>query len=131
MAKKKALTVKSVHYVHTADIDPEATKAGGDAWEGFVNVCVKAAEDALETPPNNYSPYQRNTLTDIFASMKATHRGIRVLVMSGLDRPFIRQRALQAGAEAFLAKPFDVESLWERLGLRASSSRVESDRRAS
>lgn len=41
MAKKKMLTVKSVHYVHTADIDPEATKAWGDAWEVFVNVCVK------------------------------------------------------------------------------------------
>jgi hypothetical protein len=87
MAKKKTLTVKSVHYVHTADIDPEATKAGGDAWEGFVNVCVKAAEEALETPPNNYSPYQRNSLTDIFTSMKATHRGIRVLVKLGDGKP--------------------------------------------
>ena len=87
MAKKKTLTVKSVHYVHTADIDPEATKAGGDAWEGFVNVCVKAAEDALETPPNGYSPYQRNSLTDIFTSMKATHRGIRVLVKLGDGKP--------------------------------------------
>jgi hypothetical protein len=33
MAKKKTLTVTSVHYVHAADIDPEAMKAGGDAWE--------------------------------------------------------------------------------------------------
>jgi hypothetical protein len=87
MAKKKTLTVKSVHYVHTADIDPEATKAGGDAWEGFVNGCVKAAEEALETPPNGYSPYQRNSLTDIFTSMKATHRGIRVLVKLGDGKP--------------------------------------------
>jgi hypothetical protein len=87
MAKKKTLTVKSVHYVHAADIDPEATKAGGDAWEAFVNVCVKAAEEALETPPNGYSPYQRNSLTDIFTSMKATHRGIRVLVKLGDGKP--------------------------------------------
>jgi hypothetical protein len=28
MAQKKTLTVKSVQYVHTADIDPEATKPG-------------------------------------------------------------------------------------------------------
>jgi hypothetical protein len=56
MAKKKTLTVKSVQYVHTADIDPEATKAGGDAWEGFVNICVTAAEEALETPPNGTPP---------------------------------------------------------------------------
>src|SRR5438270_12452672 len=80
MAKKKPITVKSCHYVHTEDIDPDATKAGGDVWEGFVNVCVAAAEDALETPPQGYTPYQRNSLTDIFTSMKATHRGIRLLV---------------------------------------------------
>lgn len=87
MAKKKTLTVKSVQYVHTADIDPEATKAGGDAWEGFVNICVTAAEEALETPPNGYSPYQRNSLSDIFTSMKATHRGIRHLVKLGDGKP--------------------------------------------
>jgi len=81
------LTVKSVQYVHAADIDPEATKAGGDAWEGFVNICVTAAEEALETPPNGYSPYQRNSLTDIFTSMKATHRGIRGLVKLGDGKP--------------------------------------------
>lgn len=87
MAKRKAITVKSCHYVHTEDIDPEATKAGGDVWEGFVNVCAAAAEDALETPPQGYSPYQRNSLTDIFTSMKATHRGIRHLVKLGDDKP--------------------------------------------
>lgn len=87
MAKKKPITVKSVHYVHTEDIDPETTKAGGDVWEGFVNVCVAAAEEVLEIPPKGYTPYQRNSLTDIFTSMKATHRGIRLLVKLGDGKP--------------------------------------------
>jgi len=87
MAKKKLITVKSCHYVHSEDIDPAAMKAGGDVWEGLVNVCAQAAEEALETPPSGYSPYQRNSLTDIFASMKATHRGIRHLLKLGDGKP--------------------------------------------
>ncbi|AKQ66286.1 hypothetical protein A176_003198 [Myxococcus hansupus] len=38
-------------------------------------------------------------------------RGTRVLVMSGLNRPHVRQRALDAGAEAFLPKPVDPDRL--------------------
>ncbi|MBN1205016.1 MAG: response regulator [Myxococcaceae bacterium] len=38
-------------------------------------------------------------------------RHTRVVVMSGLNRPHIRQRALDAGAEAFLPKPVDPERL--------------------
>ena len=38
-------------------------------------------------------------------------RNTRVLVMSGLNRPHVRQRALDAGAEAFLPKPVDPERL--------------------
>lgn len=86
MAKKKPISVKSCHYVHSEDIEL-STKAGGDLWEGLVNLCVKVAEEALETPPRGYSPYQRNSLTDIFSSMKATHRGIRVLVKLGDGKP--------------------------------------------
>jgi hypothetical protein len=85
--KKKPITVKSCHYVHTEDIDPDATKGGGDLWEGLINICVKAAAEALETPPKGYSPFQRNSLTDIFASMKATHRAIRLLVKLGDGKP--------------------------------------------
>src|SRR4051812_5277290 len=87
MAKKKPITAKSVQYVHTEDIDPTATKAGAEVWEGLVNVCVAAATDALETPPNGYTPYQRNSISDIFTSMKATHRGIRLLVKLGDGKP--------------------------------------------
>ncbi|NOJ79281.1 response regulator [Myxococcus xanthus] len=38
-------------------------------------------------------------------------RNTRVLVMSGLNRPHVRQRALDAGAEAFLPKPVDPDRL--------------------
>ncbi len=38
-------------------------------------------------------------------------RDTRVVVMSGLNRPHVRQRALDAGAEAFLPKPVDAEKL--------------------
>jgi CheY-like chemotaxis protein len=38
-------------------------------------------------------------------------RDTRVVVMSGLNRPHVRQRALDAGAEMFLPKPVDPEVL--------------------
>ena len=78
-------TVKSVAYAHTADIDPSVVKSG--AWEGLANICVTSAEKALETPPKGYTPTQRNSLTDIFASMKVTHRSIRLLVALGDEKP--------------------------------------------
>ena len=79
-------TVKSIAYVHTADIDPTVVKSGA-TWEGLANICVTAAEKALETPPTGYTPTQRNSLTDIFASMKVTHRSIRLLVALGDEKP--------------------------------------------
>ncbi len=42
-------------------------------------------------------------------------RNTRVLVMSGLNRPHIRQRALDAGAEAFLPKPVEPSRLLRQL----------------
>ncbi len=87
MAKKKPITVKSCAYVHTEDVDADATRAGGEVWEGFVNLCVQAAEQALEVPPKGYTPYQRNSLTDIFSSMRGTHRSIRLLVKLGDGKP--------------------------------------------
>jgi CheY-like chemotaxis protein len=44
-------------------------------------------------------------------------RGTEVIVMSGLNRPHIRQRALDAGARAFMAKPVDADALLALLGL--------------
>ena len=82
-----ATTVKAVAYVHTSDVDPTVEKAGGDAWEALVNRCVKSAQDALDTPPAGYTPTQRNSLTDLFTSMKATHRGIRLLLRLGDTKP--------------------------------------------
>ncbi|ATB33853.1 response regulator [Melittangium boletus] len=42
-------------------------------------------------------------------------RDTRVVVMSGLNRPHVRQRALEAGAEAFLPKPVNPERLLRQL----------------
>lgn len=42
-------------------------------------------------------------------------RDCRVIVMSGLDRPHIRQGALDAGAEAFFRKPLDLALLLQVL----------------
>ncbi|HLM44847.1 MAG TPA: response regulator [Myxococcaceae bacterium] len=42
-------------------------------------------------------------------------RDTRVVVMSGLNRPHVRQRALEAGAEAFLPKPVEPERLLRQL----------------
>ena len=43
-------------------------------------------------------------------------RDTQVIVMSGLSRPHVRERALKSGALAFLPKPFDPELLWKVLG---------------
>jgi CheY-like chemotaxis protein len=70
-------------------------------------------------------------------------RQTRVVVMSGLNRPHVRQRALDAGAEAFLPKPVEPERLLRQLmghgsvatvsqpRVSASTEAVESDRYAS
>lgn len=42
-------------------------------------------------------------------------RDTRVLVMSGLNRPYVRDRALRAGAERFLSKPIPPERLLRAL----------------
>ncbi|SEK80682.1 Response regulator receiver domain-containing protein [Stigmatella aurantiaca] len=42
-------------------------------------------------------------------------RNTRVIVMSGLDRPHVRQGALDAGAEAFLPKPVEPRQLMQVL----------------
>ena len=75
--------------MHTADIDPSLVKKG-TVWEGLANICVTAAEKARERPPRGYTATQRNSLTDIFASMKVTHRSIRLLVVLG-DELQVRQ----------------------------------------
>jgi len=46
-------------------------------------------------------------------------RNTEVVVMSGLSRPHIRHRALEAGAKAFLSKPIDPERLLALLDLPA------------
>jgi CheY-like chemotaxis protein len=43
-------------------------------------------------------------------------RDIRVVMMSGLSRGHIRERAMRAGAHAFLAKPVAPEELFRALG---------------
>lgn len=79
--------IKAIRYVHTSDIDPAVTKAGGDVWEVLVNKCVAAAQDALDVPPAGYTPTQTNSLTDLFTSLRATHRAIRLLVRLGDTKP--------------------------------------------
>jgi hypothetical protein len=83
----KAITVKSCMHVYGNEVDSTETKSGGDSWEGLVNMCAKAAQDALDTPPPGYTPIQRNSLTDVFTSMRATHKAIRSLVKLGDTRP--------------------------------------------
>jgi CheY-like chemotaxis protein len=69
-------------------------------------------------------------------------RNTRVVVMSGLNRPHVRQRALAAGAEAFLPKPVEPERLLRQLmghgpvptvsaPVAESPEPIESDRYAS
>jgi CheY-like chemotaxis protein len=53
-------------------------------------------------------------------------RATRVVVMSGLNRPHVRQRALEAGAEAFLPKPVDPEQLLSILSGRPLPQRSAS-----
>lgn len=57
-------------------------------------------------------------------------RGTDVVVMTGLNRPHVRQRALDAGARAFLPKPFDPDRLFEVLGRMAPAARHAHDAEA-
>ncbi|HEY0096130.1 MAG TPA: response regulator, partial [Archangium sp.] len=55
-------------------------------------------------------------------------RDTRVVVMSGMNRPHVRQRALDAGAEAFLPKPVDPERLLRQLmGLVPATSSASAE----
>ena len=57
-------------------------------------------------------------------------RNTQVVVMSGLNRTHVRQRALDAGAEAFLPKPVDPERLLRLLtGHVPTPDAVEPDAR--
>jgi CheY-like chemotaxis protein len=58
-------------------------------------------------------------------------RQTRVVVMSGLNRPHVRQRALDAGAEAFLPKPVEPERLLRQLMGHGSVSSVSPPSRVS
>jgi hypothetical protein len=87
MAMSKLTSVKNAHYIHTEDIDRNETRAGGDHWESLISICVKAAEEALDILPVGYNVWQRNSLTDAFVSMRATHRGIRTLIKLGDTHP--------------------------------------------
>ncbi|MGA9523757.1 MAG: response regulator [Myxococcaceae bacterium] len=55
-------------------------------------------------------------------------RDTRVVVMSGLNRPHIRERALRAGAHAFLPKPVDAARLLRALDPGAEWSDLPRDR---
>jgi CheY-like chemotaxis protein/2-polyprenyl-6-methoxyphenol hydroxylase-like FAD-dependent oxidoreductase len=57
-------------------------------------------------------------------------RQTRVVVMSGLNRPHVRQRALDAGAEAFLPKPVEPERLLRMLMGHGAAAPVSQPGRA-
>lgn len=57
-------------------------------------------------------------------------RSTAVVVMSGISRPHVRRRALEAGARAFLSKPIDPEQLFAVLDRGSPSLRHALDRGA-
>ncbi len=52
-------------------------------------------------------------------------RNIRVVVISGLDRPHVRAKALEVGAAAFLPKPVDPPTLWAVLSQRPAAEAAD------
>jgi hypothetical protein len=57
-------------------------RAGRTVWSSTRQASIAACASA-----KGYTPTQRNSLTDIFASMKVTHRSIRRLVALGDEKP--------------------------------------------
>jgi len=82
----KSITVSSCAYVHTSDIDATVLKHG-DAWEKLANVCTTRAQTALRGPTGGYTKVHRDTMSDLFGSMRAAHRSIRLLLALGDEKP--------------------------------------------
>lgn len=81
------ISVAKCAYHHEADVDVNA-KFDANEWEALLNVCVGRATSALEIPVPGYDAVQRHHLSEIFKSMSATHRTIRILLAdAGPDRP--------------------------------------------
>jgi FixJ family two-component response regulator len=62
---------------------------------------------------------------DVLRRITAVDRDLPVLIVTGALRPELREQALQAGAAAFLSKPFDEDQLLEEIRralLRSGSS---------
>ena len=61
----------------------------------------------------------------------ATTAGIPVIAISALGRPRDQQQALQAGADDYLSKPFDLDLLAEKIARQTADRPPTSDRAVS
>jgi hypothetical protein len=82
----KSITVTSVAYVHTEDVDPEKHVSAIPINEAM-NVAVVRAINALENPTRAYTDFQRATMQTSLRSEQSTHAAIRKVLGWGDEDP--------------------------------------------
>lgn len=82
----KTTTVASCGYVHTEDVDPDE-RINAAVVNDAMELAIKRAVAALETPTNGYTDFQRRNLQIVFQSMLSTHGLIRKVLGAGWQNP--------------------------------------------
>jgi hypothetical protein len=80
------LTVASCAHRHSTDIDP-TKKMESKEWDRLGNVCVSRTTTALQGEAKGYSKEHRDRISDLFDSMAATNRTIRLVLEAGFEQP--------------------------------------------
>lgn len=73
----KSITVSSVAYVHTDDVDPEKHISAIPINEAMNVAGCRRAINALENPTGAYTDFQRATMQTCLRSVQSTHAAIR------------------------------------------------------
>ena len=115
------LRVKDYAHIHQVDWD-QSQHRDSKEFDRVANVCVMRATDALKMPPEGYSQMHVNQLGDIFRSMAATQRGIRLIL--DFEGPIDSQ-----SVDALLLARVQLESLFSlcsmlRISMSARSVRL-------
>lgn len=92
-------------------------RSAGLSVEAFASEAELLARDSLVRPVCLVQDIHLTNMNglDVLRRIVAADQGLPVLVVTGDMNPELREQALQAGAAAFLTKPFDEQRLLEEV----------------